>query len=163
MSNKKNIPLNEQQKEYSLKCAAKRIFLQMCNKNNIPSNTQDSSVNWVDGNAVSTTPEGSYNNWFAAGDEHQPVWARSSPSSSSPSSSLSPSSSHNFSSYWEPSAIGNVQKHIIIFINTRWMNGSGRGALLFESEGRWSMKVALFVFTDIALIIIGEIWSIGEC
>ena len=28
---------------------------------------------------------------------------------------------------------------IIILINTRWMNGSGRGALLFESEGRWSM------------------------
>ena len=43
------------------------------NKKNIPSNAQDSSVNWVDGNPVSTTPEGSYNNWFAAGDEHQPV------------------------------------------------------------------------------------------
>ena len=46
---------------------------------------------------------------------------------------------------------------IIILINTRWMNGSGRGALLFESEGRWSMKVALLVFTDIASFIIGEI------
>ena len=45
----------------------------------------------------------------------------------------------------------------IILINTRWMNGSGRGALLFESEGRWSMKVALLVFTDIASFIIGEI------
>ena len=51
----------------------------------------------------------------------------------------------------------NIIPIIIILINSRWMNGSGRGALLFESEGRWSMKVALLVFTDIASFIIGEI------
>ena len=33
----------------------------------------------------------------------------------------------------------------------RWMNGSGRGALLFESEGRWSTKVS---FLGIMLLLL---------
>ena len=35
---------------------------------------QDTTVNWVDGSPV----EGGFTNWFASGDEQQPVWAESS-------------------------------------------------------------------------------------